>query len=239
MPSPKTKQEPIDKFSEAMFQRRQQSDEQKYIEATKEMKARNDAMKHERQTSAEVNEARRKVEEDIKKMIDGRSEAFVEWATGMNSIVSYLRTFNEYLYLSMGNDAMPNISWDKSNSDSLNISRDGKAQPDISYSVTMDDTGHIKTGVTADKNIITPEEKKYFDAALSAWAHDNDYTLQVDRANPDAGFTLKNNTTGQLVTDKAVFDNLKKDPTNGLHRYLTDRFAMTLEEKSTPIVAGP
>lgn len=235
---PKKEEPPVDPFSDVMFRRKAQAIEQANMERTKDIKDRNEAIRNEHTNSPKVREARKKVEDNISKMINGRSEAFVEWATGMNSIVSYLRDFNEYLFLSMGNGPIPHASWDKSNSDNLNIG-DGKAQPDISYSVTMDDTGRIKSAVTADNEIIRPEDKEFFDVALSAWADSNDCTLiAVDKTNPDAGFTLKNNKTGQLV-DKAAFDNLKKDPTNGLHSYLTDRFAMTLEEKDTPSIAAP
>ncbi|KTD08176.1 hypothetical protein [Legionella jamestowniensis] len=235
----KEQQVPVDPFVKVMAEREAKETEQKNIERTRDIKERKSSAAHDRQYSKEVMEAKKIVEDNIKKMISGRSEAYVEWATGMNMIVGYLRDFVDYIYKSMDYEATPNISWDKSNSDNLNIKGDGKALPDISYSVTMDDTGHIKTAVKADKNIITAEEKKYFDVALAAWAKEKGYTLEADHANLDAGFTLRDDKTKELVTDKAVFDNLKKDSTNGLHSYLTDRFAMALEELNTPVVDRP
>ncbi|CEK10623.1 hypothetical protein [Legionella hackeliae] len=229
-----------DPFTKSMLQRGEQRTAQENAQATQEARNELNGMRK-NQKGAASDKLREQVEDNIKKMLDGRSEAYVEWATGMNSLVSYLRVFAEYLHASMGYDALPNISWDKSNSDKLTIKGDKAHMPEVNYTVAMDDTGHIKTSITADNQAITPQEKQFFDAALSAWAKDRGYTLQVDRANPSSGFTLKNDTTGDLVTDKAVFDNLKQDQAHGLHSYLKDRFAMALEEReeNTPTVPGP
>ncbi|WED44386.1 hypothetical protein [Legionella cardiaca] len=204
--------------------------QQEMIENQKKIKERNSAQKNEK-INKEIGELQKQVDENIQRCLKGESEAFVEWTTGMNKLMNYLKVFSELINKWLGNMAMANPNWDKIDQDKLNIS------PEIKYSVTMDETtGHVKSDVSVNGKPVTEEQKRLFDMALFDWAKKNGHTLQVDANDPDKRFTLTNDTTGQRLTDKSAFDDLKKDTSNGLqktmHNYLSERFALKMEDQS-------
>ncbi|KTD23088.1 Uncharacterised protein [Legionella lansingensis] len=166
----------------------------------------------------------------------GGAEAYNEWTTGMNNIVNSLKAFNAALasewnvkipwghpQLLAGWKSVPsyNPSWDKS--DTL------KFTDDCTYVVGLDDNGVLHkqayfTQKEGDKTTpipIPPGAQQPFDDAFNEWAQNNNLTIQPDGK-------VKDQTGREL--DKADFDRLKKDPTNGFHTFINNKLGLSMTD---------
>lgn len=178
-------------------------------------------------------ELRKQVDENIIKLLEGGAESYVEWTTAMSRMVGYLKVLNQAFATWLTNVNMSNPNWDKLNSDKLVVA------PNVSYHVGMDEeTGQIKTNLYHNDKAVSRADKNAFDALLQGWAKKNNYTIQQDPTDPTS-YLLKNDTTGNIVRDKTVFDALKKDAANGLHTFLSDKLALTLQEEETARPPAP
>ncbi|KTC86716.1 hypothetical protein [Legionella brunensis] len=173
------------------------------------------------------------VDKNCQELLDGKSEAYYQWETGMNRIANHLKVFQEALAKWTGNTDLPNPFWDKTKKDVLNV------KPQVSYHVAMDDTGQIKSQAVVNGQPVGGRDQRLFDMALFSWADKNNYRLQRIPNDPEGRFSLTHKTTGQVLSDKTVFDNLKKDPTKGLHSHLSDMHALKLEENDSFRPTGP
>ncbi|MDI9818898.1 MULTISPECIES: hypothetical protein [unclassified Legionella] len=223
----------VDAFTRALTDRltkeQQEENAQKTGLARHELKA----IRKEAKLS-KSNEYWEKVEKNIQELMQAGAESYVEWATGINRIARTMEDFHRAIAAGVYSE-LSQPTWSKADQHRKTIT------PEISYSMKMDDTGHLSYVLHANGKETTQEEQQLFmDLSVSAWAKKNGYTLTPDAKDPAGRLILKddNDPTGNTKMTKADFDELKKDPANGLHTFLEKTLPLDLTEDET-LTSGP
>lgn len=190
-----------------------------------------------KETEKDWEQLQRSIEEN-----KSRSEAYVNWETGLNQLVDALKIFVRAMrtFWPWGNVSVMNPSWDKANTDNL------KVTPNVQYYVGLDADGCLKTEVNIKKKhadgtietVAAPfEQERIFDELLKAWADENDHEVVPDPAHPGREI-IKNKTTG-VQLDAAALTALKTDLNFGFGAWLGDKLALKVEETDTLRTPAP